>query len=410
MHRSRSRLLSAALLASALSTHSTFADQTPAHSAKHSSKAHSSKAHSSKKAASSSSADAASDTPSAAPAGRLDARMKLGDGRQTWHPTRRQLGIAFAQGSAEDTPGAQLHFTVDRAAVRAYFNKIKPYVRRAPHNAKVVVAQSSSRDMGNAQVPAKVIPGYDGAALDVDAAVDLVQKTVQSSPSTTHIVLPLKIKAAKATSASLQGVNARIGYFVTHFNPGEVGRTVTVRRAIELIDGTVVKPGGVFSINQAVGERTAQRGFGMGHVFVDGKMEKQLGGGMCQVATTMFNAAMLADLKIVERHQHVRTIPYAPPGRDATVYWGQKDFKMANDTDAPVYISYRTTRTHAIVSLFGKAVPGRKVVLMGHSRRLGERRYTGVFYRVVHRPDGTVQKDPPFYSAYKWTPALDFSR
>ncbi len=335
--------------------------------------------------------------------------MKLGDGRQTWHPTRRQLGVAFAPGSSEDTPGERLHFTVDRATLRAYFNRIKPYVRRAPHNAKVVVAESNSHDMGNAQVPAKIVPGYDGAALDIDAAVDLVQKTIQNSPGTTHIVLPLKTKPARATTASLQGINARIGYFVTHFNPGEVGRTVTVRRAINLINGTVVKPGQVFSINQAVGERTAERGFGMGHVFVDGKMEKQLGGGMCQVATTLFNAAMLADLKIVERHQHVRTVPYAEPGRDATVYWGQKDFKLANNTQAPVYISYRTTRTHAIVSLFGKATPGRKVVLGGHSRRLGERHYTGVFYRVVHEPDGTVQKDTPFYSAYKWTPALDFS-
>ena len=404
MHRSRRRLLSAAFMTALLSAHSAFAAQTPASSAKSAAKKTSASPSETTK-----SLGAASNTGSASSPSRLDARMKLGDGRQTWHPTRRQLGIAFAQGSAETTPGGQLHFTVDRAVARAYFNKIKPYVRRAPHNAKVVVASSNSHDMGTAQVPAKIVPGYDGAALDVDAAVDLVQKTAQSSPATTHIVLPLKVKPARTTTASLQGINARIGYFVTHFNPGEVGRTVTVRRAIELIDGTVVKPGQVFSVNQAVGERTAERGFGMGHVFVDGKMEKQLGGGMCQVATTLFNAAMLADLKIVERHQHVRTVPYAPPGRDATVYWGQKDFKMANNTSAPVYVSYRTTRTHAIVSLFGKATPGRKVVLVGHSRRLAERQYTGVFYRVVHEPDGSVQKDKPFYSAYKWTPALDFS-
>jgi len=404
MHRFRCRLFSAALMAATLCAHSTFAGQTPAHSAKTSAKKSSQPS-----AETTTSPSASADTQTSAPTSRLDARMKLGDGRQTWHPTRRQLGIAFAPGSSDDTPAAQLHFTVDRAKVRAYFNKIAPYVRRAPHNAKVVVAAHNAGDMGEAQVPAKIVAGDDGAALDVVAAVDLVQKTVQSSPGTTHIVLPLKVKPAKVTTASLQGINARIGYFVTHFNPGEVGRTVTVRRAIELIDGTVVKPGQVFSVNQSVGERTAARGFGMGHVFVDGKMEKQLGGGMCQVATTLFNAAMLADLKIVERHQHVRTVPYAEPGRDATVYWGQKDFKIANNTDAPLYISYRTTRTHAIVSLFGKATPGRKVVLAGHSRRLGERHYTGVFYRVVHEPDGSVQRDKPFYSAYKWTPALDFS-
>lgn len=340
---------------------------------------------------------------------RLDTRLKLGDGRQMWHPMRRQVGVTYAPGGSDASPYGEFHFVVNRAKLRAYLNKISPYVRRAPHNARVVVAERSSGDMGDTQTPAKVIPGYDGAALDIDSAVDLVQKTLQSNPGEVHIVLPLKTKAARATTASLQGVNARIGYFVTHFNPGEVGRTETVRRAIGLINGTVVKPAGVFSINEAVGERTAQRGFGMGHVFINGKMEKQLGGGMCQVATTLFNAAMMANLKIVERHQHVRTVPYVAPGRDATVYWGQKDFKLANDTDAPIYISYKTTRSHAIVSLFGKAVSGRRVKLVSHYRRLGERHYTGVFYRVVYHPDGKVEKDEPFYSAYKWTPALDYS-
>ncbi len=207
----------------------------------------------------------------------------------------------------------------------------------------------------------------------------------------------------------MKGINARIGYFVTRFNPGDAGRTQTVRLAIQIIDGTVVPPGGVFSVNQIVGERTAARGFGTGHVFVNGKMEVQQGGGMCQVATTLFNAAMLADLRIVERRQHVRTIPYADPGRDATVYYGQKDFKFQNDTQAPIFVSYKTTRSHAIVSLFGAAVPGRKVRLVDHYQRLGERHYKASFYRVVYE-NGTAHKDPTFLSNYKWTPALDFSR
>jgi vancomycin resistance protein YoaR len=217
-------------------------------------------------------------------------------------------------------------------------------------------------------------------------------------------------KQAPSKAAQLTGIDTRIGYFVTHFNPGEVGRTQTVRRAIDLIDGSVVAPGAIFSINQTVGERTAERGFGIGHVFINGKMEKQLGGGMCQVATTLFNAAMLADLKIVERHQHVRTVPYVSPGRDSTVYWGQKDFKLQNDTDTPIYISYKTTRTHAIVTLFGKGVPGRKVTLVSHYRQLAERHFTGVFYRIVSYPDGHTEKSHPYYSDYEWTPALDFSR
>ncbi len=340
---------------------------------------------------------------------RLSTRMRLGDGHQTWHPTRKQLGIRYASGGSDTSGPGAFKFTVDRAKLRGYLSSIAPYVRRHPKDAKVVVASADSHDMGTESVPARVVPGYDGAVLDVSAGVDQIQKAVVANPGILHIILPVKSKKAAITTASLNGINARIGYFVTRFNPGDEGRTQTVRLAIKIIDGTVVPPGGVFSVNGTVGERTAARGFGTGHVFVDGKMEVQQGGGMCQVATTLFNAAMLADLKIVERKQHVRTIPYADPGRDATVYWGQKDFKFQNDTKAPVFVSYKTNRSHAIVSLFGAAVPGRKVRLVNHYRRLGERHYTASFYRVVYE-NGAAHKDPTFSSNYKWTPALDFSR
>ena len=341
---------------------------------------------------------------------RLGARMRLGDGRQTWHPTRKQIGIRYAPGVSDTSSYEALKFTVNRAALRAYLTSIAPYVRRAPKDAKVVVGNIGGNDQGTDTVPAHVVPGYDGAVLDVSAAVDQIQKAVLANPGVLHIVLPVKAKKADISTADLKGINARIGYFVTRFNPSDAGRTQTVRLAIHIINGTVVPPGGVFSVNQVVGERTAARGFGQGHVFVDGKMAVQQGGGMCQVATTLFNAVMLADLKIVERRQHVRTIPYADPGRDATVYYGQKDFKFQNNTPAPVFVSYKTTRTHAIVSLFGQAVPGRKVKLVDHYQRLGQRHYKASFYRVVYEPNGTVRKDPAFLSNYKWTAALDFNR
>ncbi len=340
---------------------------------------------------------------------RLVVKMRLGDGRETWHPSRKQIGVQYAAGGSDSSGPGSFKFTVNRATLRGYLNSIAPYIRRGSKIAKVVVGNIGG-DQGTGQVPAHVIPGYDGAILDTNAAVDVIQKAVESNPGTVHIILPIKTKEGHPSATDLKGINARIGYFVTRFNPGDEGRTQTVRLAIKIIDGTMVPPGGVFSVNSIVGERTAARGFGTGHVFVDGKMEVQQGGGMCQVATTLFNAAMLADLKIVERKQHVRTIPYADPGRDATVYFGQKDFKFQNNTSAPVYVSYKTNRSHAIVSLFGAATPGLKVKLVNHYRRLGERHYTASFYRVVYQPNGTVRKDPPFNSNYKWTPALDFSR
>ncbi|MBV9848590.1 MAG: VanW family protein [Armatimonadetes bacterium] len=349
----------------------------------------------------------------AAPAvtGRLATRIRLGDGLRTYQPSRHQLGVRYAPGVNDDTPSSQVHFVVDRAVLRRYLTGLADVIRRHPVDARPVVAEADADDDGTKQVPAKIVPGHSGAALEVDAAVDAVQKAIESDPGTKHVVLPVKVKPAQVTAKDLQGINARVGYFVTRFNPGDVGRTMTVRRAISIIDGHVLMPGAEFSVDKVVGPRDPAHGFtGKGHVFINGHMEMQSGGGMCQVGTTLFNAVMMADLKITERHQHVRTVPYIPPGRDATIYHGQKDFRFVNDTDAPVYISYRTTRSHAIVSLFGKAVPGRKVRLIGHSRQLAERHYTGMFSRVVHEPDGTVQRGPTFYSDYKWPETLDYSR
>ncbi|MDQ2800929.1 MAG: VanW family protein [Armatimonadota bacterium] len=350
-------------------------------------------------------------TASTQPANRLAVRLRLGDGRQTWHPTRKQIGVTYAPGGSNASPAGAFKFVVNRAKTRAYLNSIAPYIRRAPKNAKVVLAEAKANDDGSEQVPAKVVPGYDGAALNVNAAVDQIQKALEANPATIHLVLPLKTKPARVSAAKLDGIDARIGYFVTRFNPGDEGRTETVRRAISIIDGTIVPPGGIFSVDKVVGPRDPAHGFnGKGHVFVDGHMELQSGGGMCQVATTIFNAAMLANLKIVERHQHVRTVPYVDPGRDATIYHGQKDFKLQNSTDAPLYISYRTNRSHAIVSLFGKGVPGRKVRLIASHRRLGERHYIGTFNRVVYEPGSAPQRGQPFHSDYKWPETLDFSR
>ena len=389
MHRLRCRLFAgAALLSASLCTYPAFAQKATGH----------------KSAASSGSQVSSSST-----ASRLDTRLRFGDGVQTYHPSRRQIGVAYAAGSSDSTPGGQIHFTVDRAKLRAYLSRIAPDVQRRPLDAKVVVAVHNATDDGSAEVPAKVVPGHDGASLETDAAVDQIQKTLQTDPGTLHFVLPVKTTPAHVETSNLSGIDARIGYFVTHFNPGEVGRTETVRRAIDIIDGTVVKPGGIFSVNQTVGERTKARGFGEGIVFVNGHTDKQVGGGMCQVATTLFNAAMLADLKIVERHPHVRTVPYVPAGSDATVYYGQKDFKFQNDTKAPICISYRTTRTHAITAIFGKAVPGRHVVLIRRSQELGPRHFKGSLTRVVYQPGSAKQIGPVFHSAYKWTPALDYS-
>ncbi|MBQ7202555.1 MAG: VanW family protein [Eubacterium sp.] len=116
-------------------------------------------------------------------------------------------------------------------------------------------------------------------------------------------------------------------------------RTNNLRLACKAISGTIVQPGATFSFNGTVGERTAAKGYKAAHVFTGPTtMTMGIGGGVCQVASTMFNAALLANFKIVERHQHAQRVTYVPLGRDAAIYWGSENFRFKNNTKYPVKI------------------------------------------------------------------------
>jgi vancomycin resistance protein YoaR len=261
----------------------------------------------------------------------------------------------------------------------------------------------------NVPRPAKIVPAEPNVELQISESVEAISDAITDNPIVTTIPLSVTTGPVPTSKQDLDGINARLSHFVTRFNPGEVGRTLTVRRAIELIDRAVLQPGDIFSINKTVGERTIARGFGIGKVFINGTMKDQVGGGMCQVATTLFNAALLANLKIIERHQHVRTVPYVPAGGDATVYYGQKDFKFQNNTSTPIYIYYKTYGRFCVCDLYGKGEPATKVSVVTIPTRLGPRYYKGVIRRFV-TVDGKTTNNFTAFSTYKWTPSLDYLR
>lgn len=116
-------------------------------------------------------------------------------------------------------------------------------------------------------------------------------------------------------------------------------RTTNLRIASKAINGTVLAPGETFSFNNVVGQRTAGKGYKKAHVFNGpNSMSMGIGGGVCQVASTVFNTVLLSNLKIVERHQHSQRVSYVPLGRDAAIYWPTQDLKFTNNTNYPIKI------------------------------------------------------------------------
>ena len=152
-----------------------------------------------------------------------------------------------------------------------------------------------------------------------------------------------------------------LGQCTTDFNPGNKNRTTNVLLATDFCNGVILMPGDVFSYNDVVGERTAERGFKEATIYVGNSAEDGLGGGVCQVTSTIYYAALRGDLKIVERYAHSREVTYVPKGEDATVAWGSKDFKFENNTGFPMKVVTSHKSNNLTVKLYGTNLQNKTV-------------------------------------------------
>ncbi|MGC9327608.1 MAG: VanW family protein [Candidatus Hinthialibacter sp.] len=131
-------------------------------------------------------------------------------------------------------------------------------------------------------------------------------------------------------------------------------RIQNIRLAVDQIDGVVLKPGDAFSFNQTVGERTSKAGFLLAPAIVHAELQDVIGGGICQVSSTLFNAVLLSDLEILERHRHHTPINYLPLGMDATISWGTKDFRFKNTSQGRIQIVGRVTDKTVNFEIYGE--------------------------------------------------------
>jgi vancomycin resistance protein YoaR len=155
------------------------------------------------------------------------------------------------------------------------------------------------------------------------------------------------------------GVTDEVASFTTPYAPGEP-RVTNIQRAAELLDGSIVKPGGTFDLNTRLGQRTLERGFVVAPMIDEGRLRDAVGGGVSQIATTLYNAAFFAGLKLVAHTPHAFYIERYPPGREATVSWGGPELVFQNDWAAPLVVLVDAASDHITVRMFSRRL-GRKV-------------------------------------------------
>ena len=190
-------------------------------------------------------------------------------------------------------------------------------------------------------VPAKPGVTFDAAELEA-GFLDAVAKP--QGERTLALTARVAKPAFTTKDARALQVRERVSTFTTYFPYAEY-RNVNIGRAAEIIDGTLLKPGETFSLNDTVGERTEANGFTKGYIISDGILTQDLGGGVSQMATTLFNAMFFAGLEDVEHKPHSFYIDRYPVGREATVAWGAVDLRFTNDTPYGVLIDTSFTNS-----------------------------------------------------------------
>lgn len=197
--------------------------------------------------------------------------------------------------------------------------------------------------------PFTVYPEVEGVDFDVEAARELLKEDKE------EYVILLTITKPKITLDQIgsEAFPDQLATFTTRYDVSDVDRSTNLQIACQKMNGKVVLTGEIFSYNQTLGPRTVAAGYKNGKIYSGGEVVDGIGGGICQISSTLYNAVLLANLEVVERRNHQFVTSYVPAGRDATVVYGVTDFKFKNTRQYPVRIVASAKNGIATVSIYG---------------------------------------------------------
>ena len=303
-----------------------------------------------------------------------------------------------------------------------WFTALSKRVDRKPEDATWAISSSGR---------VRVVPDKAGYLLDVPrSATAVLGAALVTDPTLRSAKLVVeKADADRSTDdARAMRIRGLVASYQTFYG-GEANRIHNVQLVSHLVDGHVIAPGAVFSFNEATGARTADKGFKEAPVIINGELKTGLGGGVCQVSTTVFNAAYEAGLPILARTNHALYISHYPQGRDATVNYPDVDLKFVNDTGHWLLLRTWVGPSSLTVALYGTpvhrrvvseaaalvvsgATPVKKVrdpSLFVGQQELEESgsppRKTSV-HRLVYNASGKLLHDTVFYSSYVGEPRV----
>lgn len=271
----------------------------------------------------------------------------------------------------------ELEFSFDIQAINDILaNECAKFDREA-------VDVSLKRENGEFQV----VEGQIGYFLDVESSIDVVNDylTEEWNKQACSIPLDILVDEPQGSAEELANVTDVLGSFTTSYTTSNAARSANVENGANLINGITLYPGEEFSTYEAVAPFTEQNGYHMAGSYLNGKVVDSLGGGICQVSTTLYNAVLLSELEVTERHNHSMIVGYVDPSADAAIAESSgKDFTFVNNLDYPIYIESYVKNKHITFNIYGKETrdAGRSV------------RYESEILEVINPPADTIYADP----------------
>lgn len=223
--------------------------------------------------------------------------------------------------------------------------------KSAPFNKECVEASLVREDDGF-----RIQEGQAGMVVDVDTSVNTVYDylTGEWNRSECEVALNVQVDEPKASKEDLEQVKDVLGTFTTSYKTSGKARSANVNNGCELVNGTTLFPGEEFSMYETVSPFSEANGYYMAGSYLNGMVVDSLGGGICQVSTTLYNAVLKSELEVTERHNHSMIVSYVDPSADAAIAESSgKDFKFVNNTDYPIYIEGHTADKQITFTIYG---------------------------------------------------------
>lgn len=275
--------------------------------------------------------------------------------------------------------------TYDPENVRAFVRMVEQRVNRSAQDAQVETFDFSKRVFTFTDERA-------GAKLDAEGLYSQIISALDRHEYTATINASVEPIAPKVTKMELMNTFTCVSIFRTKLTSDQ-NRNTNIRLAAKAINGKAVMPGEIFSFNEATGQRTQEKGYQYASAIAGGTTVDEVGGGVCQMSSTLFNAVAMANLALIERSPHAWPSTYVDAGRDATVNWPDLDFKFRNDKTTPVFLVAYCDANECVAEIYGAALDaGVSVELTTRVVSTTEPPKTALYENNPDLPPGTMQE------------------